>query len=117
MNWIPFCIYLLLTVSGLVLFKLGANSGIAANINNGFFYLKINVISIIGILCYGCSFIVYLTLVSKMNLSYIFPVATGIIYILIFVASVYIFKESISIFKIIGSGLILCGVVLMNLKY
>ena len=116
MRWILICAYLILTVSGLVLFKAGSNQGIAANINNGFFCLRINWMSIIGILCYGCSFLLYLALISKMNLGYIYPVTTGIVYILVLAASIFIFKEPVGAFKIIGCGLILAGVVLMNIK-
>lgn len=116
MPWILICIYLLLTVSGLVLFKVGANQGISASIHSGFFALKISGVSILGILCYGCSFLLYLALVSKMDLGYIYPVTTGIVYILVLAASVFIFKEAVSTFKIIGCGFIFIGVILMNIK-
>ena len=116
MQWILICAYLILTVSGLVLFKAGSNQGISANIDNGFLSLKLSWISILGIVCYGCSFLLYLSLVSKMDLGYIYPVTTGIIYILILAASVWIFKETVSPFKLMGCGLILIGVVLMNIK-
>jgi small multidrug resistance pump len=116
MQWVLIVLYLVLTVSGLVLFKKGSNQGLAANINHGFLLLKINWESMLGILCYGCSFLLYLTLVSKMDLGYIYPLTTGIIYILVLVASVVIFKEAVSTFKIIGCGLIFIGVILINIQ-
>ena len=116
MQWVLVCVYLILTVSGLVLFKAGSNQGLAANVSGGFFSLKISWLSILGMLCYLFSFLLYLVLISKMDLGYIYPVTTGIVYVLVLVASIAIFKEPISTFKLIGCGLILAGVVCMNLK-
>jgi small multidrug resistance pump len=116
MQWITIGIYLLLTVSGLILFKFGASQGIAVSFKNGSFLLQLNWISIMGIFCYGCSFLLYLGLVSNMKLSYIYPITTGIIYILILVASICIFRETINYIQIVGSAFILLGVILMNIK-
>lgn len=55
-------------------------------------------------------------LVSKNNLSYLLPVVTGAVYLLTMLSSVLIFKESIYYVQLIGSALILLGLVLMNIK-
>ena len=55
-------------------------------------------------------------LVSKNNLSYLLPVVTGAVYLLTMFSSVLIFKESIYYVQLIGSALILLGLVLMNIK-
>ena len=45
-------VYLILTVSGLILYKLGANKEFLVSISNGVFQIKLSLISIIGLVCY-----------------------------------------------------------------
>ncbi|HBP63843.1 MAG TPA: hypothetical protein DD730_06145 [Desulfosporosinus sp.] len=116
MQWLIMTVYLLLSASGLILFKLGSEIGVAMSITSRVFSLKIGWISLLGIVCYGCSFLIYLGLVSKLNLSYLVPVTTGIMYVLILVASAVIFKESITLNNILGCILVLAGVVLINVN-
>jgi len=116
MQWLLITVYLLLSASGLILFKLGSEIGVAISITNRIFSLKIGWLSLLGIVCYGCSFLLYLGLVSKLNLSYLVPVTTGIMYVLILVASAVIFKESITMLHIFGCMLVLAGVVMINLN-
>lgn len=108
-------IYLLLTAVGLILFKVGATNGVAIYANQGLLNLKISFVSIIGLVCYLCSFIMYLTLISKYNLSYIVPITTGIMQVLMLVAAAVIFKETITITHIAGVVVILIGVFLINI--
>lgn len=115
MKFLITAIYLLLTSSGLVLFKLGANDCTTFSLAKGIVNFKISLLSIAGIICYGISFILYLGLVSKLNLSYIVPVTTGIMQILILLASIYIFKETVTLTNIIGVIVVLVGIALINL--
>jgi small multidrug resistance pump len=116
LNIILIAIYLLLTVSGLVLFKLGANGNVSFGFINGTFMLKFNLIMLVGLLCYILSFIIYMVLISKFNLSYIIPLTTGIVYVLIFAASILIFHEHIPVTSIFGAVFVIAGVVLLNIK-
>jgi small multidrug resistance pump len=106
-------LYVFLTVSGLILFKSGANSSQIGVIARGILSLQISFTSIIGIACYGCSFIIYLLLVSKNAISFLVPVLTGIVYISVYVASILILKEKITPFSLTGSIIILIGVILV----
>jgi small multidrug resistance pump len=115
-NIILISVYLLLTVSGLVLFKLGASGNASFGFINGTFMLKFNLIMLAGLLCYTLSFIMYMVLISKFNLSYIIPLTTGIVYVLIFAASILIFNEHISVTSIFGAIFVLTGVILLNIK-
>lgn len=107
-------IYLLLSSSGLVLFKLGANENPIISFTEGIFGIKLSYLSLLGILCYGFSFFVYLGLISRFNLSYIVPLTTGIMQIIILLASFYIFKENITFYNIIGVILVIAGVIFIN---
>lgn len=108
-------IYLILTVSGLILYKYGANQDFALMINSRTFELKISIISIIGLVCYLCSFIMYIIILPKFNISYIMPITSAISYIGIFVLSILVLKEQIHVHGVIGALIILLGVIIMNL--
>jgi drug/metabolite transporter (DMT)-like permease len=109
-------LYVILTVSGLILFKLGANSSQIEVIAKGILSIQISFTSLIGLFCYLGSFFIYLSLISKNNLSFLVPVMTGIVYMSVLTASVLILKEKLTLFSIVGSLLILFGVILMVLK-
>jgi drug/metabolite transporter (DMT)-like permease len=109
-------IYVFLSVSGLVLFKLGANSLQIGIITKGILSLQLSFTSLIGICCYLGSFIIYLFLISKNTLSFFMPVMTGIVYISVLTASVFILKEKITPISLVGSLFILIGVILMVFK-
>lgn len=115
-NIILIALYLIFTVSGVVLFKLGAGKGFEFSISTGVFNLKISLISILGLICYVCSFLMYMFLIAKYDMSYIVPVTTAIVQVATFVLAIVIFKESLTITKVIAIALIVLGVGIMNIK-
>lgn len=116
LNIILIIIYIILTVSGLVLFKLGSSQEFNFNYNSGNISLNFNMKMILGLLCYVVSFLLYMFLVSKYDLSYIVPITQGVIYILIFLSSVVIFKDKVTVFSIIGTIMVISGIILLNIK-
>lgn len=115
MKYIMVGLYLILTVAGLILYKYGSTKDFSFSLTNGVFSLKLNFISILGLCCYLLSFLLYMLILPKFDLSYIMPVTSAISYISIFVLSILILKESVTIYGIIGSMIILIGIVIMNL--
>ncbi|MDD4387391.1 MAG: hypothetical protein PHD15_06555, partial [Clostridia bacterium] len=77
MGIILICVYMILTVSGLVFIKLGGNPGTFA-VKNGDINFAMNWISAIGFICYICSFLLFTRIVVIFDLSYILPLTTGI---------------------------------------
>lgn len=108
-------IYLVLTISGLVLMKKGGNSG-TINFNEGNIGFSINWISALGFICYICSFLLFTRIVIMFDLSYIMPLVTGIVQILTLVSAVVIFKENITKQGILGASIIIIGIIVMNFK-
>ena len=104
-NYILIALYLAFTLAGVFLFKIGCNKEFLVSISTGIFSLHISLISILGLISYVISFLMYIV-----------PVTTGINYILTFIFAVMIFKESITVNKILGSMLILIGVIIINIK-
>lgn len=107
-------IYLVLTTSGLIFMKLGGNSGSFA-LNQGNIAFTINWISLIGFVCYLCSFLLFTKIVIMFDLSYIMPICTGIVQILTLIASKVVFKETITTHGIIGASIVIIGIIIMNL--
>lgn len=114
MKYILVVAYLILTSSGLIFMKLGGNSGTFSLVQKDISF-TINWISAIGFICYLASFLLFTRLVIIFDLSYIFPLCTGIVQILSLVASKIIFKENISTQGIIGASIVIFGIIIMNL--
>ena len=115
MQFIIIGIYLLLTMSGLILMKLGGNTGKFALVE-GDIKFGISPISLLGFICYIGSFFLYTRMVVMFDLSYITPLCTGIVQILTLVASKVIFKENITVQGIVGASIIIIGLLIMNWK-
>lgn len=115
MQFVLLGIYLILTVSGLILMKKGGNPGSIA-VEGGNFNFGISLISLAGFVCYLCSFLLFTRLVVMFDLSYIMPLTTGIVQILTLVSSYLIFKEDFSLRAVIGASIVIIGIIVMNWK-
>lgn len=108
-------IYLILTVSGLILMKMGGNTG-TFSIENKDINFGINIISALGFICYICSFLLFTKIIGMFDLSYIYPIITGIVQILSLVLSSVVLKEKISWQIIVGAIIVIAGILIMNIK-
>ena len=109
-------IYALMSVGGLTLFKLGAQRALNIGITSTAFSLQISWLSLLGLAMYVCSFLIYMGLVSKIQLSYLTPISTGVVYTLTLAAAILVFHETLTPFKMVGAAFVLVGIVLMNVK-
>ena len=107
-------IYLFMTVAGLVLMKYGKNPG-SIKVADGNISFGVSFISGIGLLCYIISFVLFTRIVIMFDLSYIYPITTGIVQILSLIASKLVFKENITIQALVGACLVIVGIVVMNM--
>ena len=108
-------IYIIINILGLVLMKLGGNPG-SVSMAEGNINIGISTISLIGLICYVCSFLLFTRIVIMFDLSYIMPISTAIIQILTLIASKIVFKENFTTQGIIGASIIIIGVLIMNNK-
>lgn len=109
-------LYALTTSSALIVLKLGSKTGAIVAFEGGKLQLHLTLLSIVGTLLYGISFLIYTFLVAKYDLGFIIPLVTGLVYILIFVFSYFIFNESFSIVKVVAIGLILSGITILSIQ-
>lgn len=112
---ILFFVYLFCTVGGLTLVKVGANNNAFA-LNSSYFDLSLSYTTMMGLALYIVSFIMWIVIVQRYDLSYIQPIALGLSNILIIAASIFILGESIGLFQWLGIVCILGGVILMNIR-
>ena len=118
MKYVLIVIYLILTVSGLILYKKGANSNFVLEIKNNALNIKLSLVSIAGLFCYLFSFLIYMLILPKFDLTFIYPLMTAISYIGIYILSIFILNESVTTLGIIGSIIIMVGIFIVNIgKY
>lgn len=115
MNILLIVVYLCCSVGGQVLFKIGSNKGMNIAIKEGSFDCSVNLLCIAGAMSYVISFLLFLVLLSKFNLSKINPILVGVSYILSMIASVTILQEKISLIHGIGITFIFAGIMVIVL--
>jgi drug/metabolite transporter (DMT)-like permease len=114
MKYILITIYIALTTGGLFCMKSGGDS-LSIALKNGF-TLKMGYVTALGFLLYICSFLLWQKLLATYDLSYIVPITTGIVQVIILMFSYFIFKENISAINFVGIILVIIGVVLISIK-
>ena len=116
MKIISIIIYLILSVGGLVLVKSGS-SNVTIAIQDGTFNFAMGLKAMLGFIAYIGSFLIYtFYIIKNFDLSFIFPLVTGITQVLVILAGVFIFKEHINAYAIGGIVLIIVGIILLNVK-
>lgn len=114
MKYILTSIYILLTTGGLFCLKAGGDS-LALSLKSGISF-KIGYITTLGFLLYICSFLLWQKLLATYDLSYIVPITTGIVQVIVLLISYFVFKENINIINIIGITLVIVGVIMISIK-
>ena len=69
-----------------------------------------------GLILYGIGFMLYLYILSKFEVSFIYPVLTASIFILLLTFSSLILSEPITFKKIMGISIIIIGIFLASFK-
>lgn len=116
MRYVLIPIYLFFTTAGLTLMKLGGNTG-SLSIKDGNFMFGMSIVSAIGFICYIASFLLYTKIISLFDLSYIYPICASIVQILTLFVAAFLLKEKLTLQGIIGTIIIIIGIVVMNLKF
>ena len=109
--------YMIFTVSGLICYKYGANINFNLSMQNSNINFNIHMIAIIGIIFYLISFLLYIIVLPKFNLTDILPIVSAITSIAIYMLSVIVLKEEVNLQKIIGAIVIAIGVFIMTFKF
>ena len=108
-------IYVCMSATGLTLIKIGTTKESTLLINTAGFDLKLSWVLVIGLCIYVFSFLMSIVVMKRMNLSVFYPLSAGLIYVLVSLAGFLVLKESFTSYQLIGMGIILAGIVVMNL--
>ncbi|MEB3216162.1 MAG: EamA family transporter [Nostocales cyanobacterium 94392] len=118
MSWQEFCLLLLsvsASVIGQLFLKIGAIKLGRVDVQNAVkqtLAIMTTPELLMGLACYGIGAIVYILLLTRVNLSVAGPSAS-LVYVFSVLLGYFIFKESIPFTRLIGLSLIVCGVVLV----
>jgi drug/metabolite transporter (DMT)-like permease len=105
-------IYVILNSFGQILIKMGT-----MEIKNPVSMCDvINVKLIFGVFLFGLSFLTWIFILTKFNLSYAFPFAVGFGYAMVIVLSIFILKEVPTFLQIAGMSFVGIGLILMSVK-
>lgn len=107
---------LLMGAAGQILLKIGVNKLGDFNLTfKGVITTIFTPYIIVGLSLFTISFVLWLKVLTRNNLSYVYPLVS-INYIVIAIASKYLLNEGLSFTKIIGITIIICGVIVINIK-
>lgn len=118
-NLITILLSVLLGSIGQVILKLGANKlGTLSLSLNTIFQDIFRIIKVpeilIGLVLFGSSFLLWIKVLTKSDLSYAYPmVALGYINVIVF--SYFLFNEQFTLMKVIGVAFIVVGVIVLNM--
>lgn len=106
-------IYLSLTLIGMTLIKMGAS-----NEGNELFQIAGIAITqklILGVFCYGLSFLMYTVVISQMQISLAMPIVAAANSVAIVIIGLTIFHEQLKLGQLVGIGIVLIGVLVIGL--
>lgn len=108
-------VYVCVSATGLTLIKIGTTKECTLLLNSAGFDLRLSWILILGFAIYVLSFLMSIAVMKHMNITIFYPLSAGLIYILVSLAGFIVLKESFTYQQLIGMGIILMGIVVMNL--
>lgn len=113
MSLLLIALYVIFAVGGSTLIKYGGLEKSASLVLLPIVNVNISAASILGVVFYGLSFLLYIILLNKFDLSFISPLTIGLVYVLLMVTAVVVFNEHFTTVKTIGCTLILVGILLI----
>lgn len=108
-----FILYVILSSLGIILFKLGS-SDIYFKLAANSISLKLSFVSILGLICYIVSFLLWMAIISKSDVHIIVPIGLGMTNIAILLGSYFVLGEQINMYSVIGACLIIFGTIIIN---
>lgn len=110
-NILVCAVYLALALIGSCFIKLGAESK-GSSITLGGMTLGLKFF--IGIFFYGCSFLLYTFVISKMQISLVIPILSALNSCAVVIIGMCLFGEKLNAGQLVGIGIVMCGVFLIG---
>lgn len=116
MNIILFVIiYLICSTAGLALLKMSV-SGVEIYSAISLVKLAGSYKFILGFVLYASSFLTWIIILSRKDLSYIYPIVIGLSYLFVMGMAILLLKENFTVGKFIGAMFIGLGIIIMFLQ-
>ena len=115
-NLVFLAVSILLAVTGQLLMKKGMivfGTFPADQFLKNIIPMVLNPFVFAGIACFGFSAITWLVVLSRMELSKVYPMVS-VAYVLVAIASYIFFKENLSVIRVAGIAVIILGVILIS---
>lgn len=116
MNYLIMATSIILAIAGQLLMKKGMMSFGTFPVSQ----MLVNIIPMflnpwvfIGFVCFGLSSLFWLVVLSRMELSLVYPMVS-VAYVVVAIFSWYFFKENLTVVRWAGIGLIILGVILIS---
>jgi len=106
-----FTIYVLFSLAGLTLIKMGGNS---SGYTIKMLQFNVSIKTIAGLFFYGMSFLWYVFFISKMQISLVMPILTAINTCAVIAIGILVFGEKLNFGQLLGLGIIIVGVFLLG---
>ena len=94
----------------------GDTSILSSGIIAGVFKILLNPWIIVGLGMFGVSFFFMAAALSRTDLTLAYPMMSGLVYIILIFVGFVIFKEKITVLRIMGIGTILLGITMLTMK-
>ena len=108
-------IYLASATCGQLLVKLGS-SKTQLTLQGGMLNITSSWQMLCGLGLYIISFVLFVIILGKYNLSFIIPLLSGVSYVIIMILAATVLHEKVYTSQVFGVAAILIGIVLMNIK-
>lgn len=94
----------------------GDSSIVSSGMMAGMLKILLNPWIIVGFGMFGISFFFMAAALSRTDLTLAYPMMSGLVYLILLLAGFFIFKEKITMMRIMGIGAILIGITMLTIK-
>lgn len=115
MTYIIFILYIICSALGMVLIKLGGQNT-QIRLSHLGLQFQFSWLFFLGAFLYILSFLLWMYILQRFSLTYISPLAYGIMFVVMAILSYFILNETMSGLQILGLILILGGVLISSIS-
>ena len=94
----------------------GDSSIVSSGLIAGILKILLNPWIILGLGMFGISFFFMAAALSRTDLTLAYPMMSGLVYLILLFVGFFIFKEKITMMRIMGIGAILIGITMLTMK-
>lgn len=114
MTYVLLAVYVICSALGMVLIKSGGQTT-GLNFDKIGFGMQFSWIFLLGAVLYILSFLLWMIILQRFPLTYISPVSYGILFVVMAIFSYFVLNETLNLTQIIGTVMIIGGVLICTI--